>query len=94
MRLVVKYSIGDGFTWGAEVVVPVFYESAEAFLVDFEAAVKSDRARYQNRWRVEESIKMGGQHFCFADFFSEDGTYCPPTVMTVDDWFQSEGVES
>jgi len=40
MRLVVQYSVGDGCSWYAEITVPVVYESAEAFLVDFEEIVK------------------------------------------------------
>jgi len=29
MRLIIKYNVGDGYTWNAEVILPVEYESKE-----------------------------------------------------------------
>jgi hypothetical protein len=90
MRLVIKYSVGDGYTWHADEVVPVVYESAEAFLVDFEAIVMDHKAK--NSWR-SPSFDLAGQSFNYTDFFQE-GVYHAPEIMTIDEWFQSEGIES
>jgi hypothetical protein len=91
MRLVIKYSVGDGYTWWAVEVVPVVYESAEAFLVDFEAIVMDLNAKNSNSWPLAD-FELGGQKFDYTDFFQE-GVYCAPEIMTIDEWFKSEGVE-
>jgi hypothetical protein len=90
MRLVIKYSVGDGYTWWAVEVVPVVYESAEAFLVDFEAIVKAPMASHN--WRSNVEFELGGQRFNYPDFI-QDGEYYAPEIMTIDEWFKSEGVE-
>lgn len=84
MRLVLKYTVGDGCTYHCDVVLPVEYESGEALLVDFEDAAQ--KARKANRsWYMAEFTLAG--HEFLADSFFEDGVYCPPEVLTVDEWF-------
>lgn len=39
MRLVVRFGIGDGYTWSADIVTPVECESPEQMLVDYENEV-------------------------------------------------------
>ena len=35
MKLIIKYNVGDGYTWNAEIVLPVEYESKEQLELDF-----------------------------------------------------------
>jgi hypothetical protein len=91
MRLVIQYTTGDGYTWHAQNTVPVVYESAEAFLVDFEEIVKAKFASHD--WRTSTfEFELGGQKFDYTDFIQE-GEYYAPEIMTIDEWFKSEGVE-
>ena len=78
MRLVIKYSVGDGCTFSCTVTTPVIYESAEAFAVEFEEACKANRGKYQMRFA----------HLDFepANFLCND-EYFGPDIMTVDEWF-------
>jgi hypothetical protein len=92
MRLVVQYSVGDGCSWYAENTVPVVYESAEAFLVDFEEIVKPYMDKNSSRYYAKREFVLGGQQFDCSDFFFE-GKYQAPDVMTVDEWFDEVGVE-
>lgn len=81
MRLVIQYTHGDGYTWSCENTVPVVYESAEDFAVDFEHWCKE----FKDHSSLY-GMNFAGQEFTPADFF-EDGEYYPPGIMTVDDWF-------
>lgn len=81
MRLVIQYEWGDGYTFSATATVPVNYESAESFLVDFEEFC---RTRYD-----DDSIStpiFAGLEWNVSNFF-EDGVYYSPTILTVDEWF-------
>jgi len=82
MRLVIRYPVGDGYTWSGEVVLPVEYKSAEALYVDFEEAV---RAAQRMGWRGYE-FEVAGHEFD-ADDFLENDRYTPPEILTVDEWF-------
>lgn len=44
MRLVIHYTVGDGYTYSCDITTPVVYESAEKFLVDLEEAVLARQA--------------------------------------------------
>jgi len=80
MRLVIEYVSGDGCTYHCTDTVPVEYESAEAFAVDFERAVR-------------QAAQPKIYEFVFAnrtfqtDAFFLGGTYYPPEILTVDEWF-------
>jgi hypothetical protein len=81
MRLVIKYTAGDGCTWWCDDVSPVEYESAEQLYVDFETAA---RASYAAKVYV---FVVADREFETGYFFLEDGTYNPPEILTVDEWF-------
>lgn len=80
MRLVIEFSAGDGCTWWATVSVPVVYESAEAFAVDFEEACLKAKSS------AEYTFKFAGYDWEPGDFII-DGDYFPPDILTVDEWF-------
>jgi hypothetical protein len=81
MRLVIKYAAGDGCTWWCEVVSPVEYESAEQLYVDFE-----DAARKAHMAKVYAFVVAEGEFE--TDCFFDQGTYQPPEILTVDEWFR------
>ena len=85
MRLIIEYQVGDGYTYSCDVTVPVVYESAEAFIVDFEKFCKDiNDAGTGNSLYGDPFV---GQDWIVGDFF-EDGVYCPPRISTVDEWFK------
>lgn len=46
MRLVIQFQVGDRYTYSATETVPVIYESAEAFAVDFETFCLDNKDKY------------------------------------------------
>lgn len=102
MKLVIEYQIGDDYTWGATLTLPVEYESAEAFLVDFEELVMktradfirddtlNDRSKPGDGWlSLETEFTLAGHRFSWDRFWSnEDKTIYPPRIMTIDEWFK------
>lgn len=92
LPLIISYSIGDGYTFTAEIVVPVMAESKEAFLEAFDTAM----AGYEPDGN--EYFSIFGQTFEYRHFihWSEEQitkrrvreTYdsCPPTIQSVDEW--------
>jgi hypothetical protein len=94
MRLIIKYTVGNGCSWHCDITVPVVYASAEAFLVDFEDVVFERHAITADPtggWG-ESEFSLGGQAFDWTDFFIDE-QYHAPEVMTIDEWFKSAGVE-
>ena len=83
MRLIILYQTGDECTWSRENVVPIEYESAEAFLVEFQERC------------TEIYLEPTGMDFLFAnrywdpcDFFSYPSKeFITPEILTVDEWF-------
>lgn len=83
MRLVIKYDVGDDYTWWSTVTVPLEYESAEAFAVDFEAIVREQR-------RNAAVFYFAGAEWdpCyFLEVVDGDWVYTAPDILTVDEWF-------
>jgi hypothetical protein len=88
MRLIVRYTVGDGCSWSSEIVVPVIYDSPEAFMVDFEEHCLDRKSTFT----------LGGQEFQASDFFEIDGgtgytsdkaIFCQPEILTVDEFFSA-----
>jgi len=87
MRLVIEYTVGDGCTYHAVNTVPVEYESAEAFFVEFEEACKEVRVQAKQTRRHWLEFTFAGLEWDADCFFTSDGDYCPPEILTVDEWF-------
>jgi len=87
MRLVIEYYVGDGYTWSATNTVPVEYESAEAFVVEFEEACKEARVQAKQTRRHWLEFTFASLEWDADCFFTSDGDYCPPEILTVDEWF-------
>lgn len=86
VRLVVSWEEDDGFTSCVSHTLPVLYESAEAFIVDFEAWCRANRG---NPSQVQDGMLFAGHPFYPPHFF--DGkVFVPPDVKTVDEWFQGQ----
>lgn len=87
MKLVLIFSVTDGYTYGFEKVLPFEYDSAEAAIVDFEAA-----------WKA--SVNHPDKVFLFADElfpysrfkYDLDGAtvFDAPDILTIDEWFERE----
>lgn len=89
MRLVIKWNHGDGCTYSCDETEPVEFESAEAFIVGFEALLKANRD--------QQGFVYAGREWWTDHFFyrveDRDGKYLGkevslPEVMTVDEWFK------
>jgi hypothetical protein len=87
MRLVIEYNVGDGYTWSATNTVPVEYESAEAFFVEFEEACKEARVQPKQTRCCWIEFTFAGLEWDATCFFTSDGDYYPPEILTVDEWF-------
>jgi hypothetical protein len=83
VRLIIEWEDTDGATYSCRRSVPVSYDSAEAFAVDFEAACKANQ---QTRRPGIDTFKFGGQDF-WGPMFFEDGEFVMPSINTVDEWF-------
>lgn len=83
MRLVIIYTVTDECHYWFEQVVPVEYESAEAFLVDFEKSLEDAISSRKPRFLA------GGQEWDKYDFLDGKKTLMPE-VLTVDEWFDRE----
>ena len=81
MRLVVEYSEGDGCTYSCTNTEPIEYESAEAFAVEFEQFCLDNKDH--DPW----CLKMFADKEWDVSVFFFKGKYYPPTIMTVDEWF-------
>jgi len=91
MRLVIVYQMGDGYTYSCRNTVPVEYESAEAFAVEFEKAAKDSYktgANYGNF--MFAGHKWSSQNHAYYD--NGKDVYDEPTVLTVDEWFDRNSV--
>lgn len=98
--LIISYSVGDGYTFTAEIVVPVMAESKEAFLDAFDTAM----AAYEPDGN--EYFSIFGQTFEYRHFIHrseeqitkrrvrETVDSFPPTIQTVDEWLSSSRSQS
>lgn len=64
-RFVICYNVGDGYTFGYEKVLPIEYESIEAFYVDF---TESARQAYMDQKDV----------FCVGDYVFDTSDFIDP----------------
>jgi hypothetical protein len=92
MRLIVKWSYGDGCTYSCNETEPVEFESAEAFIVGFEDALKAAFKDHQI------DFKFAGREWDLDQFYyrveDRHGRYLGndltlPKVLTVDEWFNN-----
>ncbi len=90
MRLIVEYGVGDGYTYSCTDTVPVVYESAEQFLVDFEHQLKlaDERRDICGGYNFE----LGGQKWDATDFwewseYQLTSIFIPPSIFTIDEYF-------
>lgn len=91
MRLIVVYEIGDGCTFGCTVTIPVNYDSAESFIVDFEGYCR--RLKSLNWSQVEEQSFAGVTGWYDLDCLFDGETFITPEVYTVDEWFNINGLK-
>jgi len=95
MKLIVKYTVGDGCSYSCDVVQPAIYSSAEVLYCDI--IDKCEKA-YEEK---EREFEIGGLTFDVNYFIYKDLNYVGrdpslygryirdwPEVMTIDEWFE------
>ena len=90
MRLVIKWSHGDGCTYSCDETEPVEFESAEAFIVGFEVALKAAHESNASSFMFANR-EWWEDHFYYR-VYDDRGHYEGkemelPSVLTVDEWF-------
>ena len=83
MRLIVRVNYSDDCTYSYYETIPVVYESAEAFIVDFEDAARKALSIKRPAFRV---FDLGGQNWDASYFFKGD-EFQAPDVLTLDEWY-------
>lgn len=102
MKLVMLYTVGDGYTYSCDIVKPLEYESKEKAEYDLLELCESQMKNNPN----ESCINFAGHQLDYLDFYYE-GTcesrknpeikvqskyvYSPPSILTIDEWFKDEG---
>lgn len=87
MRLVIEYMSGDGHVYSCKNTVPVEYESAETFAVEFEQFCHEKYHMAQcPPYTSFNCFMFAGKYWDVSDFF-ENKVYYPPEISTVDEWF-------
>ena len=88
-RLVISYWYGD--CQGMEVIVPIWYDSPEAFLVDLEEWFNA----VVNR-TATSPFMVNGEEFDWSDFsmYAYDCDnhtieFNPPNIETLEEWFET-----
>lgn len=87
MRIIMRYSVSDGCTYSCEDIHPIEYESCEAALIDFEAALKAADCGGE--------FKFANMDFNIDTFNNESiwSSRSPereiqlPEFLTLDEWF-------
>lgn len=89
MKLIMTFEIGDGYTFNADVTIPIEYKSAEAAIVDFETIAKKTYAESRGAWpRPSEEFVFAGHKFHVDNHFGRPGEFISPRFPTVDEWFE------
>lgn len=86
MRLVVEFQVTNDYTYWCDCTVPVDYESAEAFAVDFEKVAMDT---YNTGANYGTFMFADHEWFCQNHAYYDNGkiVYNAPTILTVDEWF-------
>ena len=92
VKLVMSYTVGDGYTWSAKENLPFEYESAEAAIVEFERL--AIEAFGDGTYKTRRSFMFAGREFEPSDFrsFELDRWYFPE-FYTLDEWFEAKRVD-
>ena len=91
MRLVIEFHIGDGCTFSCTETVPLWYESAEAFAVDFEKATLDS---YNSGANCGDFV-FARREWCSNNHgYHANGkfVYDAPDIYTVDEWFAARNI--
>ena len=85
MRIVMKYTISDGYTFWSDKTVPIEYKSLEDAAVDFENLVKSHLLNIETR---QYTFGFAGHKFNIDNFVCRiDKIYIEPEFLTIEEWF-------
>jgi hypothetical protein len=84
MRLILSFNVSDGCTFSYTETVPIFAESPEAAIVEFEAQCNAAQTALAKPW-LDGEFKACGRTFNTCNFYI-DKQYWPPEIQTFDEW--------
>ena len=82
MKIVMTYTVGDGYTWSALETVPVEYHSVEDLFIDFTNCL--DTCKRQKT----DKFELANREFRVCDFIV-DGRVYMPDIETLEEWFEN-----
>jgi hypothetical protein len=91
MKLIMRYNVGDGYTFSYDVYLPIEYESAEALICDFEKAIDEAAEKRTHEWNYNYCFQFGTEKFNLSDFLCKEGKLLPE-ILTIDEWFSKENI--
>jgi hypothetical protein len=96
MRMVVIYTVSDGYSWASDVTQPMEYPSVEQFLDDLRTIVEDTKLQYEKN-KIRPYFTIGGVKMNAEDFLqlkqgenNMKGEYVEPKVLTIDEWFAAD----
>lgn len=94
MKFVVEYQEGDGYTYCCTTTVPVEAESKEAIANELKRmAQKMISDIKAKNPEARNGVYRCGNSVIYINSLIEDLKYCEPRIMTVDEWFEFNGIE-
>jgi hypothetical protein len=91
MKLIMRYVVGDGYTFDATVIYPIEYESAEALICDFDKALDEAAEKRIHKHHYDCSFQFGIEKFNLSDFLGKKRKILPE-ILTIDEWFNKENI--
>jgi hypothetical protein len=93
MKLVVCFSISDGYTWSQDCTIPVECESQEKLLCDFEEEVMRAASAYKSEKYSDSTIRFFDQEWTLSYFYSlELNKPVDIEIFTLEEWFEKTKV--
>lgn len=84
MRLIVIYWTGDGCSYGFPNTIPVLAESKERLYLDMQQHIQ----RFEASKDKTDLVITCGNYEIDLQYCIINGTFDPPEIYTVDEWFQ------
>jgi hypothetical protein len=89
MRLVIRWDESDGCTYHCENIVPIVYESQEAFICDFEKALIASAVLKDFEFNFAGYTWSTCQFY--LNYVNNKHLVSLPDILTLDEWY--EGLE-
>ena len=87
-----KYAVGDGYTYYADITLPIEYESAEALICDFEKTIDEAFEKRIHKHHCNYAFEFGIEKFNISDFCDNAGNKTLPEILTIEEWFEQNNI--